>query len=136
MAIQYNPVTNAITNDGTGATSVDGLNLRGLTQVIPADAVYEFVLTDAGKQILHPAAHTTARTWTIPANSAVVFPIGTVITIINQASAGVLTIAITTDALNWYPSAGTGARTLAASGMASLQKITATVWVITGCGLT
>src|SRR5574343_1304568 len=60
-------------------------------------AAYQLVLSDAGKHLLHPSADTTARTFTIPANSTVAFPIGTVVTFVNQASAGTMTIAITTD---------------------------------------
>src|SRR5688572_12898015 len=55
---------------------------------------YTLVSTDAQKHIFHPSSDTTARTWTIPSNEDVSFPIGTAITFINQNSAGVITIAI------------------------------------------
>lgn len=96
---------------------------------------YTFVLTDAGKHILHPSADTTARIFTIPANASVSFPIGTVLTIINQASAGVVTLAITTDTMRWSPSGTTGSRNIAANGMATVVKITATEWFLSGMGL-
>lgn len=95
---------------------------------------YTLVLSDAGKQIYHPGADTTARVWTIPANSSVAFPIGTVVTLINDTSAGVLTISITTDTLVLSGAGTTGSRTLAASGKAQLEKVTSTRWFISNLG--
>lgn len=97
---------------------------------------YTLVLGDAGKHILHPSADTTARVFTIPANSSVAFPIGTAITFVNQASAGVVTISITTDTMRLAGAGTTGSRTLAANGVATALKITATEWIISGTGLT
>ena len=98
-------------------------------------AAYTFVLTDAGKHILHPSADTTARIFTIPANGAVAFPIGTVLTVINQASAGIVTLAITTDTMRWSPAGTTGSRYIAANGIATCVKLTATEWIVNGMGL-
>lgn len=97
---------------------------------------YTFVLADAGKHVLHPMADTTARTFTIPANASVAFPIGTCLTIANQHGAGVVTIAITTDAMYFAGVGTTGSRTLAANGLATALKVTATEWLISGAGLT
>jgi hypothetical protein len=94
------------------------------------------VLADSGKHLLHPSADTTARTFTIPANSSVAFPVGTAVTFVNQASAGVLTIAITTDTMRLAGPGTTGSRTLAANGVATAIKVTATEWIISGVGLT
>jgi hypothetical protein len=99
-------------------------------------ANYTLVGNDAGKHILHPSSDTTARTFTIPANSAVDFPIGTVVTFVNQASAGVLSISITTDTMRLSPGGTTGTRTLAANGVATAIKLTSTEWIIYGAGLT
>jgi len=99
-------------------------------------AAYTLVLTDAGKHILHPSADTTARTFTIPANGSVAFPIGTAITFVNQNAAGVITIAITTDTMRLAGAGTTGSRTLAANGIATALKITSTEWIISGVGLT
>jgi hypothetical protein len=98
-------------------------------------ADYTLVLDDAGKHILHPSADTTARTWTIPANSAVGFPVGAVVTFINQNGAGDITIAITSDTMRLAGAGTTGSRTLAANGMATALKITSTEWIISGAGL-
>lgn len=105
---------------------------------IPQDsqsAAYTFALTDAGKHILHPSADTTARVFTIPANSSVAFPIGTVLTIINQNAAGVITLSITSDTMRWAPSGTTGSRSLSANGVATVVKLTATEWILNGVGL-
>lgn len=97
---------------------------------------YGLVLTDAGKQLYHPSADTTARTWTIPANGSVAFQVSTKIDIVNDCSAGVLTITITTDTMVLFPAGLTGSRTLAACGEATLTKVGTTRWIITGTGLT
>lgn len=97
-------------------------------------AAYTLVLGDAGKMILHPAADNNARTFTIPANSSVAFPVGTVITFINEINT--VTIAITTDTLVLAGAGSTGSRTLAANGIATAVKITSTKWMISGVGLT
>lgn len=99
-------------------------------------ANYTCVLTDAGDHILHPSADTTARTFTIPANSSVAYTIGTAITFVNQNGAGVVTIAITTDTMRLAGAGTTGSRSLAANGVATALKIAATEWIISGAGLT
>lgn len=99
-------------------------------------ANYTCVLTDAGDHILHPSADTTARTFTIPANSSVAYPIGTAITFVNQNGAGAVTIAITTDTMRLAGAGTTGSRTLAANGVATALKIATTEWIISGAGLT
>jgi hypothetical protein len=100
-------------------------------------AVYTTVLSDSGKQIYHPSADVTARTFTIDSNANVAYPIGTALTFINDVSAGIVTIAITADTMVWAGNSGaTGSRTLAAGGMATAVKMTSTRWMISGSGLT
>lgn len=99
-------------------------------------AAYTLVLSDAGKHLLHPSADTTARTFTIPANSSVAYVTGTAITFVNQNAGGVITIAITTDTMRLAGAGTTGSRTLAANGIATALKVTATEWIISGTGLT
>jgi hypothetical protein len=165
LAIAYSGTALPIANGGTGATSlaaagiatltgaetltnktisganntltVDGTNAVGF-RVIPQNsqsAAYTLVLDDSGKHIFHPSSDNNARTFTIPANSSVAFPIGTAVTFINMAVANV-TIAITTDTLTLSPAGTTGSRTLARYGSATAIKITATEWLISGSGLT
>ena len=108
----------------------------GIVRQNSQSAAYTTVLADAGKHIYHPSADTTARTWTIDSNANVAYPIGTAITFVNDTSAGVITIAITADTLVLAGTGATGNRTLAANGMATALKTTATRWMISGSGLT
>jgi hypothetical protein len=124
---------------GTITTSASGTSLEVGTKIIPQNSQstnYTLVLSDNGKHLLHPAADTTARTFTIPANSSVAYPVGTALTFINQNAAGVLTISITTDTMRLAGAGTTGNRTLAANGIATAIKITSTEWIISGTGLT
>lgn len=100
-------------------------------------AAYTLVLADAGKHIFHPSADTTARTFTIPANASVAYPIGTAITFVNQnGTGGVVSIAITSDTMRLAGAGTTGTRTLARNGVATAIKIATTEWIISGTGLT
>jgi hypothetical protein len=118
--------------------TADGTNLLGFLAIPQSSqsAAYTCVLADAGKHILHPSADTTARTFTIPANSSVAYPIGTALTFINQNGGGVITISITTDTMRVAVSGATGSRTLAANGIATAIKVASTEWFISGSGLT
>lgn len=98
-------------------------------------AAYTLVLADAGKHIFHPSTDNNARTFTIPANASVAYPIGTAITFINMSAASV-TIAITSDTMYLSSAGTTGSRTLAQYGSATAIKITSTNWIISGSGLT
>lgn len=97
---------------------------------------YAFVAGDSRTIVLHPSADTSARTFTIPANSSVAYPLGTQLMVINQNGAGVVTIAITTDTMRLAGAGTTGSRSLAANGIARINKITATEWIIEGTGVT
>jgi len=129
----------AASANGQYVTWEQAVGLGVAMGVIPQNsksAAYTLVLGDAGYHIFHPSADTTARIWTIPANSAVAFAIGTAITFINQNGAGVITIDITTDTMRLAGAGTTGSRTLAANGVATAVKVTATEWIISGTGLT
>lgn len=127
------PTSGTLTN-----CTADGTNAVG-TKNIPQNSqstAYTTVLADAGKHIYHPSADTTARIWTIDSNANVAYPIGTVITFVNDSSAGVITIAITADTLVLAGAGTTGSRTLAANGIATAIKMTSVRWQINGTGLT
>lgn len=96
-------------------------------------AAYTLVAADAGKHIIHPSSDNNARTFTIPANSSVAFPVGTVVTFVNAVNT--LTIAIATDTMTLAGTSTTGSRTLAANGIATAIKIGSTSWLISGVGL-
>ncbi len=131
------PVLGTPSSGTLSSCTVDGTDAVGFRN-IPQNsqsAAYTLVLADAGKHIFHPVGDNNARTFTIPANSSVAYPIGTAITFINMAVANV-TIAITTDTLVLSPAGTTGSRTLATNGSATCIKITSTSWLISGSGLT
>lgn len=121
-----------LTSGGSGVaptwSSVSGGG--GFTQNIQS-ANYTLVLSDSGKQIFHPSADTTARTFTIPANSSVAYPIGTELTVINQFGAGTVTLS-STDTLRLANTGTTGNVLVSTGGMAQLIKVTATEWLVNG----
>ncbi len=117
-------------------TTADGTNSVGFRHIPQLDktSAYTLAIDDAGKHV-HKGG-TGAFTVTIPANASVAFPIGTAITFVNSAASGAMTIAITTDTMRLAGAGTTGSRTLAAYGVATAVKITATEWIISGTGLT
>jgi hypothetical protein len=134
-----------LTNAGTARANLGlaiGTNVQAfdpqLTSTIRQNsqsAAYTTVLADAEKHIFHPSSDVTARTWTIDSNANVAYPIGTALTFVNQNGASVITLAITTDTLRLAVFGTTGSRTLAANGIATALKVTATEWLISGSGL-
>ena len=131
------PVLGTPTSGTLSNCTVDGTDAVGFRNV-PVNsqsAAYTLVLADSGKTILHPSSDANARTFTIPSNASVAYPVGTIITFINMTSP-VVTIAINTDTMNLSPAGTTGSRSLAQYGSATALKITSTNWLISGSGLT
>jgi hypothetical protein len=85
---------NVLTSDGTGWTSA--APIAAYPQNIQSSN-YTLVLGDAGKQIY--SANTGAQTITIPTNSSVAFPIGTIITLFNM---GTSTITLSVSGVSVY----------------------------------
>lgn len=113
--------------------AVADVGYLGSPQIADQDD-YTLTLADAGKHYYHATGSSPDHTLTIPANASVPFPIGTVIAVINENAAGNLNIAITSDTLRWTDQ--TGSRTLGPNGTATLIKVTATVWRMTGDEIT
>jgi len=131
------PVLGTPSSGTLSSCTVDGTDAVGFRNV-PVNsqsAAYTLVLADSGKVILHPSSDANARTFTIPANSSVAYPVGTAITFINMTSQ-VVTIAITSDTMYLSSAGTTGSRSLAQYGSATAIKITSTNWLISGSGLT
>ena len=121
----------------TFAGTVDGTDAIGFRN-IPQNsqsATYTAVLSDSGKHIFHPSTDANARTYRIPANSSVAYPIGTIIVFVNMSS-NVVTIEIITDTMYLSGNGTIGSRSLALYGAATAMKMTATTWIISGSGLT
>jgi hypothetical protein len=103
---------------------------------IPQNATnppYTAVAADAGKHLY--ASGGSGSTWTIPSNASVAYIVGTTLTFVNR-SGGNISIAITSDTLILAGAGSTGTRTLANNSMAQAIKVTSTVWMISGIGLT
>lgn len=118
---------------GVIAAAVDFGYLNTIPQNIGLDSGnVTMALTDVGKHFYHTDAN--ARDLTIPANSSVAFPVGSVMAGVNENGAGVVTMKITTDTLRWGSS--TGQRTIAANASWSLLKVASALWRLTGDGIT
>jgi len=131
------PVLGTPSSGTLSSCTVDGTNEVGFKN-IPQNsqsAAYTLVLADAGKHIFHPSTDANVRTFTIPDNGSVAYPIGTAITFVNMTSQ-VVTIAITTDTMYLAKDGTTGSRSLAQYGSATALKITSTTWLISGSALT
>jgi hypothetical protein len=124
-----------ITSTGgiTSANLADAVGYKG-TPLNEQSTAYTLVIGDQGKSIVHPISDNNARTFTIPANGSVAYPVGTTITFINMINT--VTISINTDTMYLAGAGTTGSRTLAAYGMATAVKMTSTTWIISGNGLT
>lgn len=112
----------------TGTIGTDSVGYRGAPQNAQTGA-YALTLNDNGKHI-----SITTGGITIPANASVAFPIGATVVIYNNSGSS-QTIAITSDTLRQAGTTNTGSRTLAGYGLATVVKVAATVWVISGAGL-
>jgi hypothetical protein len=131
------PVLGTPASGNLSACTADGTTLVGFLSV-PSNsqsAAYTAVLADSGKSIDHPSTDANARTFTIPANASVAYPVGTVLSFSNMTSQ-VVTIAITTDTMYLAGTGTTGSRSLAQYGVATARKLTSTTWIISGTGLT
>jgi hypothetical protein len=125
---------NIVFNAGQTVDGTNGIGYINIPQNSQS-AAYTLVAADAGKHIFHPSTDANARTFTIPANGSVAYPIGTAISFVNMTSQ-VVSIAITTDTMYLAGTGTTGTRSLAQYGTATALKMTSTTWIISGAGLT
>lgn len=119
-----------VTITATGTIAANSIGYRG----IPASSQSQgsaitLALSDASQVVPN-----TSGGWVIPANGSVAFPTGTAIVLFNNSGSS-QTVSITTDTLRWAGTTSTGTRTLAAYGLATAIKVTSTVWVISGAGI-
>jgi hypothetical protein len=115
--------------DANGNTAKN-LGYVGLPQVILSTGNLTLSKAHAGEHIYVTGA---SQTITIPANGSVPLEIGTTIVVINGNVTS--SIEITTDTLRLAGTSSTGTRTLSAYGIATLIKIDATTWMVSGNGL-
>lgn len=127
----------AYLDDGTNDAKATTAELKIFNNIVASQsksADYTLVLGDANKFLLHPVADTNNRTFTLPANASVAYPVGTWITFVNEVNT--LSIAITSDTMTLAGGTSTGTRSLAAFGVATALKTASTRWVISGTNLT
>jgi hypothetical protein len=132
-------VTGALTLNGaltTDNTTADEAGFKGLPQNVQAGN-YTLVLSDAGKYIANTGSGITI---TVPPAASVAFPVGTVVTIVNQNSGGNISIAQGAGVtITLAGTSTTGTRTLAgAAGLysiATLLNIATNEWLASGSGL-
>ena len=118
---------NLLTSNGTSWVSSapsSGVSFPQNSQ----SANYTLVLGDAGKQIFHPAADANVRTYTIPANASVAFPIGTVVLFTVENGGTTVGVVITSDTLV-YGNGTTGSISVPANQTLMAIKVTATKWM-------
>jgi len=115
-----------------GVIKVMPIDQAGFT-VATADAIQTFAFADANTvQVL---SGTTTRVWTIPANSAVAFEIGTGIILQNSGTQSITVTADTGVILDsvFHTAAATAqSDTVVAGGMAVLIKTAADTWALSG----
>jgi hypothetical protein len=135
LELECNGTGGVVINTVAEATTASTTRAVGYLGLPPANSSISRTLTiiDSGK---HTYVTTTGVTLTIPANSSVAYPVGTVLTFIAGPSATTVTIAITSDTMYLAGTGTTGTRTLAAHGMATAVKVADTTWYINGTGLT
>jgi hypothetical protein len=93
-----------------------------------------FTIADGNKSYMYQAAGVVNLT--IPANTVAPFAVGTKFTIINKNGSGVITLAVTTDGFYLAGVGSAASRAIAANGIAFVEKVTATEWIISGTGVT
>lgn len=117
----------------TGATGpVGATGPSGPSTVAPNEQTgtsYTLALADATKGVLMNNA--SANTLTIPANSAVAFPVGTVVAVV-QKGAGVTTITAAAGVTLNGVTAGSGAMQTRWRGAVSLWKTGTDAWIANG----
>jgi hypothetical protein len=115
--------------DGSGALSFGTVSVPVSYPQESKTANYTLVLADAGKQLFHPASDANIRTFTIPANSSVPFPIGTVL-LFTQENGGnyFIKVDINSDTLVTNKSI-TGSVFVDAGNTLYCVKVSATKWL-------
>jgi hypothetical protein len=133
------PIAAAGTTTGTVTQAAQLAGYLGMPQnpkVATGTFSYTLLSSDAGKHIYYTGTPTSAAL-VIPANTAVAFEIGTTFVVMNDLGAATnVSISITTNTLQLAGTGTTGTRTLARYGVATITKVTATKWIISGNGLT
>lgn len=132
-ALQAKHSTGELIGASTGPTSVYSIGYRGIPRRAQVTASTTLVLEDAG-QYLEVTMGAGSQTVTIPPNSSVAFPLGTVVTIVGMAGSSTFTV-IEGSGVTLRRGDGTassGTRTVTQYSTVVLHKVDTNVWQITG----
>jgi hypothetical protein len=124
--------SNVAAYTGNISATVNGFEIgyRNMPQVAAGNVT--LTLADNGKHYYSTSSATT--TLTIPANSSVAFPIGSVVTVVNQGT-GNVSIANGSTTLYLGGNATSASRTITSFGVATLLKVASDTWFINGTGV-
>ena len=138
--VDYTDAAGSITFDGPSYRSFSDEGGTVTNATVTAPAVTPTVAAELSGashtlDITHwcklvPASHGSALTVTVPANSALAYPVDTVIGVM-QEGAGQVTLAVTTDTLT-LPDGMSALKTRVQGSVIWIQKITATRWLYIG----
>lgn len=126
--------SDAVAVDRTNLTATDATGYID-TPINTQSTNYTFALTDRGKTVYHPNG-AGADTFTVPNNSSVAFPNGTVITIWNDDTSNVTLAQDSGVSIRLAGTTAFGNRTVGQFGLVSLLKYAENSWVASGAGLT
>lgn len=133
--VTLNPQAAAGTTTITLPSAASTLGYINAPQTSGGSSAYTLVATDAGKHIYFTGG--TTATLTVPTDAGISpdsWPVGTIIAVVNNNS-GNLTISgsgVTFQLAN----GGTGNRTVATKGVASLINVATNTWYVSGAGVT
>lgn len=120
---------NTVNDTGTIAAASPGF--RGLPASSQSQgSAITLALADAGKSVPN-----TSGGWSIPDNTSIAFPVGTVIELFNNSGSSQNIAMAGTDTLRLAGTGTTGTRALAQYGSAILTKRTSTMWTVGGAGV-
>lgn len=117
-------VSTSLGNVSTSLANVSTSLAAGTWTVSNHGTNYTAVLADANSTMV---GMSTLSAFTIPANASVAYTTGTELEFINS-TVSPITVAITSDTLQWKSSLGT--RTVAVGGVLRARKTAATVWFV------
>lgn len=117
-------------NDAAGTAW--SIGFREVPQNVQS-GVYTLALADNGKHIY--SLNSAAQTITVPPNSTTGFPVGTLITIINNGAASITLAQGSGVSLCLSGTTQVGNRTIIVRGVATLLKVATDLWFVSGAGV-
>jgi len=105
---------------------------KGVPQNVKS-AAYTLALADQGSHVY--SANTGAQTITLPTNASAAFPVGATISIVNDGTNNITVSPSGGVTLRLAGTATTGSRTMIPGSVATLVKVAADKWFISGTGV-